>query len=257
MMVKSSNEILSLWRNHKFDNNLKEYKQIIEPHPVIGNMFSLGMHVIFILDLSKVEYVYISTSLMGMIGYSPDSLMNKDGFLFWSDRIHPDDREEHAGQLQKCWEFSLNLPLERRKSFKYNLEYRIRKSTGKYIRLLQQATILEVDKKGNPLHVFGICTNISHMGKLDHPTLAITNEENGKNYIYDLKEKKMVSTKLFTPKEKQILGLMARGLVTKEIADKLNIAFNTVKTHRRNMLLKARKSNSVELVHYALQNGFI
>ncbi len=42
----------------------------------------------------------------------------------------------------------------------------------------------------------------------------------------------------FTPREIEILLLIAKGMQTKEIAENLKIAEHTVRTHRKNILEK-------------------
>jgi len=54
-----------------------------------------------------------------------------------------------------------------------------------------------------------------------------------------------------TIKERQVLSLVAMGLTTKEIADRLNLSHHTIESHRRNMLRKWAVKNSVELVQKA------
>ncbi len=53
---------------------------------------------------------------------------------------------------------------------------------------------------------------------------------------------------LFTPREKEVLALIASGHSSKQIADKLCISINTVGNHRSNMLLKTGAKSSAELV---------
>lgn len=59
----------------------------------------------------------------------------------------------------------------------------------------------------------------------------------------------------FTPREIEILLLIAKGMQTKEIAENLKIAEHTVRTHRKNILEKAGCKNSTELVKKAFENG--
>jgi DNA-binding CsgD family transcriptional regulator len=51
-----------------------------------------------------------------------------------------------------------------------------------------------------------------------------------------------------TQREKEILNLIAQGMSSKQIADKLSISQNTVSNHRKNMLAKAGAKSSAELV---------
>jgi len=56
-----------------------------------------------------------------------------------------------------------------------------------------------------------------------------------------------------TPREKEVLELVAQGLSTKQVADKLGIGTRTVESHRVNMLKKMKVNNTAELVRKAIE----
>jgi len=56
-----------------------------------------------------------------------------------------------------------------------------------------------------------------------------------------------------TPREKEVLELVAQGQSTKQVADKLGIGTRTVESHRMNMLKKLKASNTADLVRKALE----
>ncbi|MDE6190615.1 MAG: LuxR C-terminal-related transcriptional regulator [Muribaculum sp.] len=58
-------------------------------------------------------------------------------------------------------------------------------------------------------------------------------------------------------REIEVLSLVARGLINKEIADKLNISFNTVLSHRKNITAKLGIKSVSGLSVYAIMNGYI
>ena len=66
-------------------------------------------------------------------------------------------------------------------------------------------------------------------------------------------EKKLELTK----REIEILLLMADGLSTKQLADKLCLSGNTVSNHRKNMLRKTECKNTAELINKAVKKGVI
>ena len=51
-----------------------------------------------------------------------------------------------------------------------------------------------------------------------------------------------------TPKEKEVLSLLAQGLSSKEIASNLSISVHTVESHRKNLRFKFDAKNSSELI---------
>lgn len=60
-----------------------------------------------------------------------------------------------------------------------------------------------------------------------------------------------------TNRENEILQMLARGLTTKEIADKLCVSNYTIESHRKNMLAKTGVSNTAELIVWGVGEGFI
>ena len=55
----------------------------------------------------------------------------------------------------------------------------------------------------------------------------------------------------------QVLELIADGLNTCEIADKLEITENTVETFRKRLIQKFSAKNSIDLVVMAIERGFL
>jgi two-component system response regulator NreC len=60
-----------------------------------------------------------------------------------------------------------------------------------------------------------------------------------------------------SPREKEILRLLAEGYSNKEIAEKLVISPSTVYSHRSNLMDKLGLNNRRELIQYARQRGLI
>lgn len=59
-----------------------------------------------------------------------------------------------------------------------------------------------------------------------------------------------------TSREQEILKLIAEGLTSQEIADKLYISVRTVDTHRANLMQKLKLKNTAALVRYAFKHGY-
>lgn len=62
---------------------------------------------------------------------------------------------------------------------------------------------------------------------------------------------------LLSPREIEVLVLITKGLINKEIADKLNISLTTVITHRKNITEKLGIKSVSGLTIYAVMNGYI
>lgn len=60
-----------------------------------------------------------------------------------------------------------------------------------------------------------------------------------------------------TEREMEIIKLCHSGLMSKEIANKLNISSRTVEMHKNNIFKKLGINSTLELVLYAMKNGII
>jgi two-component system response regulator NreC len=100
---------------------------------------------------------------------------------------------------------------------------------------------------------------------------AIRAAYNGEIYLYPSLAKALVSDFLnrsradpedhsldeLTPREMEVLELLATGLTNDEIAERLVISHHTVARHRENLMRKLGLHSKSELVKYAIRKGII
>ena len=60
-----------------------------------------------------------------------------------------------------------------------------------------------------------------------------------------------------TPREIDVMALIVKGLINKEIAAKLHIGLTTVITHRKHIMEKLGIRSTSEMAVYAVMNGYI
>jgi RNA polymerase sigma factor (sigma-70 family) len=60
---------------------------------------------------------------------------------------------------------------------------------------------------------------------------------------------------ILSPREREVLQLLAEGKSTKEIADNLNVSVKTIETHRQQIMEKLNIHNIAELTKYAIREG--
>ncbi|MEL1241506.1 response regulator transcription factor [Flavobacterium flavipallidum] len=95
--------------------------------------------------------------------------------------------------------------------------------------------------------------------------IAIRSVANGKKYFSaEISEKMInfmseqsVSENILSNKENEVLGLIAKGLTTKEIAAKLFVSSRTIETHRANILKKLEVKNTAELIKKAAKMNLV
>ena len=95
--------------------------------------------------------------------------------------------------------------------------------------------------------------------------LAIRRVNKGKKYFSAEISEKMInfmstqsiSENILSNKETEVLGLISKGLTTKEIAAKLFVSSRTIETHRANVLKKLEVKNTAELIKKAAKMNLI
>jgi len=81
-----------------------------------------------------------------------------------------------------------------------------------------------------------------------------------KSYLRQIKNPERVEEyddKKLTPRELEILRMVAQGYSNQLIADKLFISVRTVESHKNHIMQKLELTTTVDLVKYAFKNGII
>jgi DNA-binding NarL/FixJ family response regulator len=101
----------------------------------------------------------------------------------------------------------------------------------------------------------------------DHDIVeAVRRTMRGQSFLYpsavstlvkDVAERGDEDFDVLTPRELQVLKLIAEAYTSKEIAKELVISVKTVERHRQNILDKLGMSDRVELTRYAIRRGLI
>jgi two-component system, sensor histidine kinase PdtaS len=158
-------------------------------------------------------------------------------------RVYPDDRPRVHETLRKA--------LEERSSF--TMEYRALRGDGR-VRTLRNYGEVVVDEAGEPIRVVGIAQDITE-AKLAQQALQRTSSELERraNELQQLAlttpaEPTARQSAPLTPRQQEILGLVAQGLTSEQIAAQLYLALPTVKWHIRQILAKTGSANRAEAV---------
>jgi len=76
-----------------------------------------------------------------------------------------------------------------------------------------------------------------------------------KDYLYHLPKTDFQALSILTPRERQVLQLIAEGKTMKEIASHLYVSVKTAETHRRHIMCKLDIKSLAELTKYAIREG--
>lgn len=224
-----------------------DYKQA-EKHIAFFKMIdSTTTSIVVSTDYYRHNYFYYSENMDEVYGFhNKMRLMDHNWFR---SRFHPEDHIINVAAL-KAREFISKQPIEKRKDYKFTFEFRILNDDNKYIRLIAQNFILELDKKG-AIWIDMKLFDFSPIQDIDKPGIAVFSNKNTREVIFTIEGKREVESNI-SNREKQVLDKMAEGLRSKEIAEQLLISANTVNNHRKNIMDKLGASNSSEAIKIAM-----
>jgi DNA-binding CsgD family transcriptional regulator len=218
--------------------------------------------IIHVIDYTKRRHVGISGPLTEMTGYVPRDIMD-NGLDFVMDIFQKDDFVVYneciftrvIATLQK-------IPQEEHDDLLFSFNYRMKNADGKWMHLYQQTSYVTDPVTKLPLYNIGVLTDISPVKTNNSMVFSIDK----RNRLRAFSQGKNISVEYFYPdpeesklskREKEVLGWLADGLSSKQIAQKLYLSESTVTIHRKNMLKKTNTKNIAELVSYAIKHGLI
>lgn len=86
---------------------------------------------------------------------------------------------------------------------------------------------------------------------------SVVSSEDGCCFFYSPDDETHDAATVLTKRQLEIVKLLAEGYSSKFIAEKLFISFNTVNTHRQQIMQKTNVKNTGGLVQFALCHGLI
>jgi len=210
---------------------------------------------VIVLDLYQKKYIFLRSRYIEpfnnpLIDHDPQDPM------YYSQFIHPDDLPIVMDSYKKAFTFFLSRPEEEKKDYKLIQNFRQRDKYGKYLNLILQLVVLELDKKGNIWLALILDDLLPDKISFEGVNRRLINLKTGKICLFKNELEPNKKTILST-REVEVLGLVSKGFASKEIADKLFLSVNTVNNHRQNILEKVRASNTSEAVNYARNLGLL
>ncbi|WP_439695971.1 LuxR C-terminal-related transcriptional regulator [Mucilaginibacter sp. AW1-7] len=216
--------------------------------------FQIGESCHFIFNFQQIRFDFISDEATTMLGYAKDEITP----VLLMESIHPDDRAWFLNCQDVSVNFVLGLPSEKQMKYKVRIDYRIKKKSGEYIRIMHQVVIIHNDNSGKILRNLVVFTDISQLKKSEKPIMSYIGMDGEPSYLdVDVKSYFLEESDLLSKREKEILYLLAEGKASKQIADILYISKHTVDTHRKNLLRKTNTASTIELINKTIREGLI
>lgn len=239
---KLSEELLkqTFAEKQKLTERLNEYKHV-------ASIYARTENAIAVLSDMKTNtsYIYYGgvAEKLGLAERNTDKTVHS----IWEEEIfglmHPDDLLEKHLQELRFFHFLKGIPSRKRQDYYLTHNMRMRDNAGRYVHILHRIFYIANDSNGSVwlalcLYNYSIETSLN---------CIVINSANGQTLEMD----KQNCNDLLSKREKEVLQLIDKGNMSKDIARILSISINTVNRHRQNILEKLQVSNSIEACRVA------
>lgn len=245
-----------LHRMAGYSKKIDERSSVIEEYILSPELTSVesGTGYSCVFDWTRMSYTFISPSIETILGYSRELFLN-EGLNFAFSIIHPADvqklKEIHAAIFKYYYNTTANL----RSKLRFSYNFRVKRADNVYIHILRQSTFNSCDGHGKPATEIINSTDITGY-KLSTDISLIIHSLSEKG-IYDLCHEHSFSesSTFLSSREKQILELIKKGNTTKDIAGKLYLSAETVKSHRKHIIAKTGAVNMTAAINMIVNHS--
>ncbi len=208
------------------------------------------------VDYRTGRYRYVSPGIERMLGYDRNA-WKFGGLTSVFRHLHPDDRECLRQIHEAILEELDGAPRARRSDLTFTFTCRMLTADGRTVHLSHHLIFSDFDAGGQPLSNFTLVSDISALRANTACLLHVKERTaSGERPLRTTAFRCKAPVK-FSRRELEVLDLVNDGLSSQEIAGKLYISYNTVCTHRKNLLRKAGVKGTVELLGYARELGLV
>lgn len=231
-----------------YSEELEKYKGIACNYARMENAISVlsDMH-------TNISYIYYGgfSKVLGM----NDATDAEDKInSIWEEnilkQIHPEDLHSKYLQELRFFHFMKHQPQSKRADYYFANELRMRDVSGNYSPALHRLFYIPASFDNSIW--LALCLYAPLIFELPNRSVVI-NSTTGQM----IELRKRDDSNILSDREKQVLRLINKGMMSKSIAEMLSISINTVSRHRQEILGKLQVRSSIEACRIAKDLGII
>ncbi len=204
----------------------------------------------YIADLIKVQILFTSEGSQHILGIPPEQVDTSTFFVL----AHADDQGRLNHAQERLYQLGQELLADRAGVSVVSIHTRQKHTLGHYVDLILQTYSFYADAD-HTVYTIILATQL----------IGIPIERKGFHFyagndpaMFRLPDEALLDEGHdFSVRELDILKLISEGSGSEQIADKLGLSVNTVNTHRRNILKKAKMSTTQDLVVELKEKGIL
>lgn len=252
-MKPNNVKLEELWSKQQITGPDVDYSLWEQHKETLWQMSKMTSSCLFAVDVYKGIYDFASPYFSDLLGYEKSKIetIEKQGDYLES-AFQPDDHNQLIDLQIKLSQFIYSLPSEQRNDYSNIFEFRVLNARKQYINVISRQRVLLKDKNNKAWIIMGVMDISPNQIPLESIKCTVVNIKTG-NIVAP--STLFPSQPDLTPREVEILHLIRRGLLSKEIASLLDISLHTINNHRKNILRKLEANNSIEAIQSANKLG--
>jgi DNA-binding CsgD family transcriptional regulator len=227
----------------------------IDPaHPLIKQLedhLRANRQYVHVMDLVKLQVVFRASTSRELFGLEPEDI--HIGTFF--SRTFPIDQKRHSLIRARTLQMVQDLFIQQEGQVVQSAIFRQPDANSAAINVLFQ--LYAFHSLAGPGRVMGLLVLTNVTGMTQHDPSLHYYLGNDLSFFRYPDEVLLQQGLLYSKREMEILRLIAQRLESDQIAERLFLSVNTVNTHRRNILRKAGKSSTHELVIELKEMGLL
>lgn len=231
----------------------------IDFNQIVSAVFATGPFYYYLIDFYDFSISNLSAGFAEAHGINPEEIRSIKDILAL---VHPDEITLVSKAEEKALAFMhQHIGMDKIKSCKFSYNFRFKNALGGYDCYNHQSLILTTDEHDNFVKSLNIHTNISHLTDKNTNTFSIIGLNGQPSFlnlpIFGEEDRESTLNYNFSSREIEVIKMIADGESSREIADRLFISPETVKTHRKNIFKKSGCNSAAELVARSVSEGWI
>lgn len=234
-----------------------EYKSKLLNHPLINGIYTVGRSFVIVANTNNWLLEVVTGDTVQISGYTKQEICTL-GAEFIMNFAIKDHMPMNLATLKAGMDYSNACPVDQRDLIFAVYFYTASKKNGDRICIQHQSIPLVFDEQKIPFIFCNIYTDISYLDAANIPQGMMINKFTRE--VFHINPKSLGLEKkeeIFSNREKDIIKLLTEGLTSRQIAERLSISKDTVRTHRKNILSKAGISNTASLIKFSIINGVL
>lgn len=205
----------------------------------------------YLSNLLTMQVHFVSESMTDLVGVKPEDFQLSSLLT----RVHPEDFHRHSLARSMVIKRGYELLMKRDGISVHSTNTRIRDASDHFTQHLFQVFSFFSESPSKTVYLLLVLTPLTSFKLEKHGYHNYIGQDRA---IFRYPDAGLLKIgNVFSDREFEIIKLIASGIGSEQIADKLMVSVNTVNTHRRNILKKTKKSTTHELVIELQERGIL